>query len=428
MNMTMILPLLVLALCFVVRFPVTISMIVACFTYLLLAGKSLGIMATVAMSTLYNNTVLVAVPLFIFTANIMNSGRVTEYMFTFSKAVIGNRRGALAYINILVSLIFSGMTGSALADASGIGTLEIEEMRRDGYDDPFTCAITAATATVGPIFPPSIPLVVYGMLASVSVGKLFMGGMIPALLICLALGIYVFVVAKKRNYPKGIKFTGKQFWGYTMQAFPALLTPVILLVGMYSGVVTATEAGVLAALYAVFVSTVVYRCMSGRILLRAVRDTVVQTGIVLSAAVAAFIFSYVVNVSRLGDVVTTAFLGFTSNKYVFLLMINVLFLFLGMLFDSSILQYVFLPLVIPIAQKLGIDMVHFGVLIVVNMMIGLSSPPYGMLCFTVSGMSKTPLHAVFREIIPMVLAMIAVLLLITYVPGIVTYIPNLLMG
>lgn len=427
-SLAITIALVVLAACFVLRFPVTSSMIISSFVYLILAKKSIASMATTAMSTLYNNTVLVAVPLFIFTANIMNSGKVTEYMFTFCKAVIGDRKGALAYINILISLIFSGMTGSALADASGIGTMELDEMHKDGYDDAFSCAITAATATVGPIFPPSIPLVIYGMLASVSVGKLFMGGMIPAILICLVLGIYVHFIARKRNYPKGIKFTRKELWKYVLDALPALFTPVVLLGGMYSGVVTATEAGVLAAVYAIIISTVFYRSMSFKQLMKAIKDTVIQTGIVLSVAVAAFLFSYVVNISRLGDTITKLILGLTGNKYVFLMIVNLLFIFLGMLFDTSILQYVFLPLIIPVAQTLGIDMVHFGVLIVVIMMIGLSTPPYGMLCFTVSGMTKTPLHSVFKEVLPMVAAMLLVVLLITFVPQIVTYIPNTLMS
>lgn len=426
MTIQQLLPLIVIALCFLIRMPVALSLLVSCFSYFLISGERIGAMATVAMSTLYSNTVLVAIPLFIFTANIMNSGKVTEYMFTFCKAIVGKKKGALAYINILISLIFAGMTGSALADASGIGVMELKEMDRDGYDRPFSCAITAATATVGPIFPPSIPLVVYGMLAQQSVGKLFMGGMIPAVLICLSLGFYVRHVSRKRNYPEGVAFTRKEFWKYTLEALPALFTPVVLLTGMYTGVVTATEAGALSAVYAILISTLLYRCMTWKKLWQAVKDTVIQSATVLSISFMAFVFSYVVNVSRLGDLASRFVLGFTSSKIVFLIICNVLFLLLGMLFDTSVLQYVFLPLLIPIAKSLGVDLIHFGVLLVVNMMVGLCTPPYGMLCFTVSGMTKTPLTEVFREVIPMVAMMLIIIVVMIFVPQIITFIPNLL--
>jgi tripartite ATP-independent transporter DctM subunit len=356
----------------------------------------------------------------------MNSGKVTENMFTFTKALVGNKRGALAYINIIISLIFSGMTGSAAADAAGIGIMEIKEMKKDGYDAPFSAAITAATATVGPIFPPSIPLVVYALLAGVSIGKLFAGGMVPAILICLVLGFYVWYISKKRDYPRGVKFTVREFLKFTWKALPALFTPVILLGGIYSGIVTATEAGALAAFYAIIVSVFFYRCMTLKSFIKIVKDTVIQTGAVMIIVAAAFVMSYVVTSSGLGKSIADLFLGLTNNIYIFLIIINIAFLFLGMLFDTQVLMYVFIPLVLPVAQALGIDMVHFGVIIVVNIMIGLSSPPYGTLCFITSGIAKTPLQKVFREVIPMVVVMIIVLLVITYIPEIVMAIPNLM--
>ena len=429
MNFIIILlPLIILVICFIIRVPVGLSMLCACVIYFLAAGKDVGLAATVATSLLYANGTLVAIPLFIFTANIMGSGKVTEYMFTFVKSMIGEKRGAMAYINIVVSLIFSGMTGSASADASGIGIMEISEMKKDGYDMPFSAAITATTSTVGPIFPPSIPLVIYALLAGVSVGKLFMGGMIPAILICIALGIYVYHISKKRSYPKGVKFTFKEFARYTLRAFPALLTPVILLGGIYSGIVTATEAGALAALYTIIISVFIYRCMSLKAFFKVVKTTIIQTGIVMVIAMAALVFAHVVTTTGMGDIIADWFLGITDNKYVFLIIINILFLFLGMLFDTQVLMFVFIPLFIPIATTLGIDMIHFGVILTVNMMIGLSTPPYGMLCYITSGIAKTPLQKVFKEAIPMDIIMIVILLLITYIPPIVMAIPNALMS
>ena len=427
MNILIFLPLIIITVCFILRAPIGLSMICACIVFFLTMGKDIGLAASIPMSSLYSNTVIVAIPLFIFTANIMNSGLVTERMFTFTKALVGKKRGAMAYINIIVSLIFSGMSGAALADVSGIGTIEISEMKKDGYDMPFCAAITAATSVVGPIFPPSIPLVVYAMLAGVSVGKLFMGGMIPAVLICIALGIYVWYISKKRNYPMGVKFTFREFIKYTVKAFPALLTPVILLGGIYSGIVTATEAGALAALYTIIISVFIYRCLSFKGLIKAAKDTVIQTGIIIAIIAGAWILSYVITSTGIGAIIANAFLSITNNKYIFLLIINIAFLFLGMLFDSAILTFVFIPLVLPVATALGIDLVHFGVVIVVNMMLGGVTPPYGILCFTISGLTKTPLQKVFKEVLPMAGVMTIVLILITYFPAIVTTLPKLLM-
>lgn len=424
MTIVMLLPLIVLAICFIIRIPISIGMFSAGVVYFLAAGVRLQVVAEQVTSSLYTNTILLTIPLFIFTANVMDSGKVTQYLFTFCKSLIGKKRGAMAYINILVSLIFSGMTGSAVSDASGIGVIELKEMERDGYDKGFSAAITAASATVGPIFPPSIPMVIYAMIAGVSVGKLFMGGMIPAFLICLALGIYVYFISKKRNYPAGIKFTFRQFVNYTLKALPALFTPIILLFGIYTGIVTPTEAGALAALYALIISFFAYRSLTIKSFLQVVKNTVLQSGIVFALIIGAYVMTSAVVRSGLGEVVSGLFLTLTTNKYVFLLIVNVLFLFLGMLFDTMVLQLIFLPMFLPLAAALGIDLVHFGVVICLNMMIGLSTPPYGLLCYITSGLSKAPLKDVFREVMPMVLIMVAVLLLITYVPFFITFLPN----
>ena len=427
MSFLSLLPLIVLALCFILRVPISFSLIGTGVIYVLMEGNDVGIIPNIVMGALESNTVIVAIPLFIFTANIMNSCKVTEHMFTFTKALVGKKRGAMAYINIVISLIFSGMSGAALADVAGIGTLELEEMKKDGYDMPFSSALTSATAVVGPIFPPSIPLIVYGMLAEVSVGMLFMGGMIPAVLICVSLGIYVWYISKKRNYPSGVKFTFRQFAKYTLKALPALLTPVILLGGMYSGIVTPTEAGALAALYTILISVFAYRTLRFKGFLRVVKETVIQTGTIIAIIMGTYVMSYVITTSGIGDIIADWFLGITQNKYVFLLIANILFLILGMLFDFGIMMYIFIPLFLPIVIALGINLVHFGVVMVVNMMLGGATPPYGVLCFLTAGMTKTPLQKVFREVIPMDLVMIGVLLLITYIPELVMFIPNLLL-
>ena len=428
MNSYIIFALILMMFCFLIRIPISLTMFSVSAVYFILNGMNPGQLLGVVMSRLSANGNLVAIPLFIFMANIMNSGKVTEHMFTFCKAVIGKKKGALAYLNVLISLIFSGMTGSAVADASGIGIVEIKEMEKDGYDTAFSCALTSATSVVGPIFPPSIPMIVYALFAEASIGKLFMGGIIPAFLIAAGLSIYVFYISHKRNYPEGIKLSGNEFWRYILTAIPALLTPIILLVGIYSGIVTATEAGVLASMWAIIVSIYPYKCLSWKTLWLSIISTVKQTGTIIAIVSGAFALSHIVTLSGLGNSICDTFLAFTSNKFVFYFVVNIVFLFLGMIFDTQVLQLVFLPLVLPIATAYGIDLVQFGVVIVFNMMLGMSTPPYGVLCFITAGLGKISAHSVFKEVLPMSLIMIVILFLITYIPGIVTFIPNILMG
>lgn len=419
--------LVVLVVTFLLKVPIAWCMIASAASFFFLSGSNMGLVADKIMGSLYGNYVIIAIPLFIFTANAMNSGRVTEKMFTFVKALIGPRSGALGHVNVVASLVFSGMTGSAIADASGLGLMEVSAMREDGYDDGFSCALTAASSTIGPIFPPSIPLVIYSMLSGASTGALLMGGMVPAILLAIVLCLYVAYISKKRNYPKGQKFTPQQFLKYTFSALPALFTPVILLTAIYTGIVTTTEAGALAATWALIVSFIVYRTLNFKGLLAIIKDTALQTGTVVILTCSAVVFSHVVTTAGLTEMVSTFFMTITDNKYVFLLLINIIFFVLGMFLDTNTLQYIIVPMILPVVSAFGIDLVHFGVVIVLNMMIGMSTPPYGMLCFIVSTLFKVPLKDVFREIWPMVGAMVVALLMITYIPGLVTFIPSLLL-
>ena len=330
----------------------------------------------------------------------------------------------MGHVNVVASIIFSGMTGSAVADASGLGIMEIEAMREQGYDDSFSCAITAASATIGPIFPPSIPMIFYAMLSGASIGELFIGGMIPGILIGLALMAYIAFIANKRRYPRGEKYTLRQFIKSTVIAFPALMTPVILLGGIYTGVVTPTEAGALAGIYALLISVLVYRSLGLKQLLEVIVETAKTTGILTVIVGAAFSFSYIVAIEHIPSIFSGLLLGVTSNKYVLLLVINILFIILGMFIDTMAITLVFIPMVLPLVKLLGIDLVHFGVVIVLNMMIGLSTPPFGMLLFIVSGISGTPLKSIIKEIFPMLLVLIGVLFLITYIPWFVLYLPG----
>jgi len=424
-------PLFVFLFCFVLTFilriPIALGMLMSSIYYFAFAsGPATGIQmaATQLLTQLNVKFILIAVPLFVFTAKVMNTGTITEMVFRFANILVGRWKGGMGHVNVVASIIFSGMTGSAVADASGLGIMEIEAMRKQHYDDGFSCAITAASATIGPIFPPSIPMVFYAMFSGASIGNLFLGGMAPGILIGIALMIYIAYIAKKRNYPKGEIYPFKEFIKITITAFPALLTPVILLGGIYSGIVTPTEAGALAAFYAIVISFFIYRTMGLKQLLSVIVDTVKTTGTLSLIVGAAFTFSYIVAIEHIPDMIAGIFFGFTNNKYLMLLIINIIFLILGMFIDTSCIQVVFVPMVLPLVKAMGIDLVHFGVVIVLNMMIGLSTPPFGMLLFIVSGISGTPLRTVIKEILPMILVLIIVLLMVTYIPDIVLFIPR----
>ncbi len=420
----MIVTLIVFVLIFLLRMPISLGMIAAGTFYFIINGTDLGSVANHIMNTYYSNYVIIAVPLFIFTANVMNSGKVTEMVFKFASGLAGGRRGALGHVNVIASLIFSGMTGSAIADASGLGKMEIDAMKKAGYDDAFSCAITAASATVGPIFPPSIPLVMYAMLSGASVGALFLGGMIPALLICIGLMIYVSVVSKIRNYPREEKVPFRAFIAFTIQAIPALLTPVILLLGIYTGVMTPTEAGAVAGVYAILVAFLAYKAMSFKGLLNIIKDTIKDTGSVSLMVGAAAVISYIVAREQIATDLGTFVMSFTSSKYVFLILVNIIILILGMFIDTSTIQLVFVPIMIPVAKAFGIDLIHFGLVVTLNMMIGLSTPPFGMLLFITAGISETSLKSVMKEIMWPIVAMIVILLLITFIPEIVLFLPK----
>jgi tripartite ATP-independent transporter DctM subunit len=421
MSWCLAIPFAVLILAFIIRMPIGLGMLVGAISYFLAKGISFGPMVNAVCYGLTNSYILIAIPMFVFTANVMNSSQVTDKVFDFARSIIGRKHGATGYVNILASLIFAGMTGSALADASGLGILEIEQMKKEGYDLPFTCAITASTAVIGPIFPPSIPFVIYAMIAGASVGKLFLGGMIPAFILCIVIGIYVYFISKKRNYPIGAKVTFRHFMISTAKAVPALLTPVILLTGIYTGIMTPTEAGAVAAAYTLVIAFLIYRTLNHKILGKILLDTLRTTGTIFLVIAAAFAFSYIVTVEQASRYVVTALSGVVHSPWMFLLMVNVLFLILGCLVDVNVSQLVFVPLVIPLMRYFHIDPVHFGVVICLNMMIGLLTPPFGMLLFITAGIGKISLKDMIRETMPLVGAEIVALAIITYIPQTVLF-------
>ena len=411
--------------CFLIRMPISFSMLASCILYFLVARPNgMGMVYSVITGDMITGFTMLAAPLFVFMANVLNEGEVTDKLFSFCNGLLGRLKGGTAQVNVFISLIFSGMSGSAIADASGIGLMEIEQMKKEGYDAEFSCAVTAASATVGPIFPPSIPMVIYAMLSGASVGKLFAGGMVPGVLLALMLMVYCLFISYKRNYPAGVKMTLRQFGKATVVAFPALFTVILLLGGIYSGVCTPTEAGAVASAYALVISALVYRTLGWKRLRTILKKTAANTATLATLTGTAYLFSKIIALEKVPNVVSAFVTGITTNKNVFLLVVNVVFLLLGCVLDVSTIQLVFVPMVLPIVKAFGIDLVHFGVVICLNMMIGLSTPPFGMLLFIVAGLGKTKIGGVIREILPMVLIMIALLFLCTYIPDIIMFIPN----
>ena len=344
MSLPLMVFIFIFILVFVLRMPIPMGLMVACVFYFIVAGTPVKMVAQQTLKTFYTNYTIIAVPLFIFAANVMNRGKITDRVFGFAKGFVGRFKGGLGHVNVLASLVFSGMTGSAIADASGLGKMEIEAMKEEGYDDGFSCAITAASATIGPVFPPSIPMVIYSMLSGASVGALFMGGMVPGVLLAVALMVYVAYIAHKRNYPVDEKVNLKAFVRYTLRAIPAILTPVILLFGIYSGVMTPTEAGAVAGLYALLIAFLAYRMLNWKGLKQVLVDTIKSVGSVSLMIGAATCISYIIAREQVAVQLGELILSLTTNKYLFLLFTNIAVLFLGMFIDTSVIQVVFIPI------------------------------------------------------------------------------------
>ncbi len=428
MNIALIVFLISFVAVFLLRIPIGIGMLMSAIFYFAVApspAATVGMAATQFLTNMNSSFILIAVPLFVFMAEIMNTSRITNIIFDFSSALVGKKRGALAQVNIITSIIFSGMTGSAIADASGPGSMELRAMKDAGYDDGFSCAVTAASATEGPIIPPSIPMVFYSMLSGASVGALFMGGVVPGLILGLVMMVYVAYISKKRNYPYGQSYPFREFVLLALKSIPALLTIVVLLGGIYSGVVTPTEAGALAAAWAMLIAVFFYKAFGPRDLIEVLKKTVKTTGTLSLLVGCAYAFSYIVAIEKIPNAVATILLSLTTSKAMMLFLVNIVFLILGMFIDTMAITLVFIPIIIPVMNQLGVDLVHFGVVIVLNMMIGLSTPPYGMLLFVVSGLSGAKLKDIIREIIPFLVLFISVLFLLTYIPEIVLWLPRL---
>lgn len=405
--------------------PIGLAMIGGSILYLWLAGFDMGTAAEQFLNGMYSNYIILAVPLFIFAAEIMNSGSMTERLLRFCNVLVGRFRGGLAMINIVQSIIFAGMSGSAIADAAGSGRMMQAMMTRDNrYPASYAAALTAVTAVIGPILPPSIPMVIYALVSDASIGYLFLAGVVPGFLLAAVQMVQVWRDARRHDFPVEPPVPLREVPLITWRAIPTLLMPAILLGCIYSGITTPTEAAALAAAYAVLVSTVIYRSLSWREGYRAVltsAKTSASIGIMIGGAL---VFNYVVTIENIPETLRQMMTGWNLSPLQFLLMVNLALLLLGCVLEGTAVLLIIVPVFIPTAEALGVDLVHFGVVVVVNIMLGLVTPPYGLLLFIVTSISGAPMRHIIRDSLPFLGWMLVGLAVITLFPDLVLWLPR----
>ena len=406
--------------------PVAYAILSGIIVYLGVAGQDLAIAGQTMVQRLFDGFLLLAVPLFIVTANIMNAGTISDRLLNFCVAVVGRFRGGLGHVNVMASLIFSGMSGSAVADAAGIGKLVIEMMVKSGrYSRGYAAAITAATATIGPIIPPSIPMVLYALVSNTSIGFLFLAGILPGLIMgAVLIGMNTWI-SYRRDFGKEEAVPLAQLPLITIKSFPALLMPAILLTCIYSGVTSPTEAAAIAALYAFILAAGFYRALTIKSLYQLFVESARSSASVALVIGASMILTYVVVKENIPQTLSALLAGAEISPIIFLLLINLLILLVGCILDATVIILVIVPLFIPTCEALGVDLVHFGVLVVVNSMIGLITPPYGMLLFVINAVTDIPLREIIGEIWAFLAVLIFALLIMIFSPNMVLWLPRL---
>jgi len=405
--------------------PIGLSMISGSVLYLFMRGQDVGLVAERLLNSMFTGYIILAVPLFILAAELMNVGSMTDKLLRFCNAFVGRFRGGLAHVNIVQSIIFSGMSGSAFADAAGTGRIISNMMTKDGqYTRSFAAALTASAAVIGPIIPPSIPMVLFALVSNTSIGYLFLAGIVPGLLMGLLLMVLVVVLARHRNFPVGVPVPARDLPGITISAFPALMMPVVLLGGIYSGVVTPTEAAAVAAAYAFVISAILYRSISLRQFYGSLNSAARSSCSIGMLIAGAFVFNYVVTAENIPETLRIYLADWNLTPLQFLLLVNVVLLLLGAILEGTAILLIIVPIFLPTAAALGIDPVHFGVVAVVNIMIGLVTPPYGLLIFIMQSITRAPLRAIFRDLIPFITALLIALIVITLFPDLVLWLPR----
>jgi TRAP-type C4-dicarboxylate transport system permease large subunit len=449
--------------------PIAMAMCIASLLYIWISGTIPPLTVVHRMVGGVDSFPLLAVPFFILAGSLMNSAGITNRIYNFALALVGWLKGGLGHVNVVGSVIFAGMSGTAVADAGGLGTIEIKAMQDHGYPTEFAVGITAASSTLGPIIPPSLPLVIYGVQANTSIGKLFAAGFVPGAIMALFMMIMVSYYAHVRKYGADIAFSwprmGRAFlelgavsltaaglywlWSnetlggfvrfgiplitvmaadklFKFEAFMALLTPIILIGGMASGLFTPTEAAVAASAWALFLGFVWYRTLTWRMLIKVSMETIETTATVLFIVAAASIFAWVLTTTQVTEAIAGWVLSISSSPAVFLLLANLFLLFVGCFMETIAAITILVPVFMPIIAKLGIDPVHFGLLMVLNLMIGLLTPPVGMVLFVLQKVAKISFEQTVRAVLPWMWPLLATLALITYVPSLVLWLPGIL--
>jgi tripartite ATP-independent transporter DctM subunit len=420
-----------LLICFVILavlgVPIAVGMGVAVFVTMVFFTPFPVLGMVQRMVTGIDSFVLISIPFFMLTGRLMNAGGITNDLFGFARSLVGPIRGGMAHANVIANMILAGMSGSAVADAGGMGVVVIKAMSDQGYRRDLAGAITVAASTIGPIIPPSIPMVIYGAMAEVSVGRLFLGGFVPGALMGLGLMVLIWLVSSRERMPKDRRCSLWEMWEAFRAAFLSLLTPVILIGGILSGIFTPTEASAVAAVYAFALCFLIYKTITLKDIPSIIIDTFVTTAVVTFIISATSGFSYLLIIGKIGNLLVEHALAFTRDPRIILLIVNIVLLILGCLMEAGVLLILLTPILVPMMKMLGVDLVHFGVVMVLNLMIGVATPPVGMCLFVVSEANNIKLERLMREVIPWVMPLIVVLFLITYMPSLVLTVPNWLM-
>ncbi|WP_408015335.1 TRAP transporter large permease [Roseibium limicola] len=410
----------------VLGLPVGIALAGSSLAFILYTGQVPDVIVVHRMINGVDSFPLLAVPFFILAGNLMNTSGITNRIFGFARALIGWMRGGLGHVNIGASVIFAGMSGAAVADAGGLGAIEIKAMRDAKYDPGFAIGVTAASSTIGPIIPPSLPMVIYGVMAGASIGQLFAAGFIPGLIMAVALMIMVAWYARTRNYPRDQAFQMSVLWDTFKSALLSLLTPVIIVGGILFGIFTPTEAAIAACAWALFLGLGVYRTLTLKRFLRVSFDTIETTSVVLFIVAGASIFAWILTSNRVTESFASLILEFSDNPYVVLALINIILLVVGCFLETVAAITILVPVLLPIAIHIGVDPVHFGVVMVLNLMIGLLTPPVGMVLYVLSRVSKVPFEKCLSATMPFLVPLVLVLLLVTFVPAVSMWLPTLI--
>ncbi len=418
----------VLLLLMALEFPVAFAMTGASVVYILLQGDIPLLVVAQRVSVGVDSFVLLALPFFFLAGELMNQGGITKRLVDLAQSLVGGITGGLGHVTVVTNMIMAGMSGSAVADATGTGSVLIPAMVKAGYPRVFSAALVGAASTIGPVIPPSIPFVVYGGITGVSVGRLFLGGVVPGVLMGLFLMGAVYVLAKRRGYRSEGWMSFSQTLRNIYRAIPVMLFPVIILGGIFGGVVTPTEAAVVAVVYAVFLSVLFYKELSVGKLVHVLTTVAGNSARITFIIASAGLYGWLLSREGVPELVTNFFLSISREPWAILLMVNILLLVLGCLMDTMVILVILTPTLMSLITKVGIDPVHFGVVFTLNLMIGLLTPPVGMVMYVMMSLANISMTEFAKECAIYMLALLVVLVLITYIPGFVTFLPNLIMG